>query len=132
MENGKFAVVDQEGNIFVAGYLYSDNSYKFSIVKFNPQLIFSSSFTIGTADGLNYANAIALDSTGNVFATGFIKNPDTSFNNLFVVKLTNELVLISSFTKIPPVGWQGQGTGFRTSDESLLAGYQPTGMGHTP
>lgn len=129
---GNSAVVDQEGNIFVAGYLYSDNSYKFSIVKFNPQLIFSSSFTIGTADGLNYANAIALDSTGNVFATGFIKNSDTSFNNLFVVKLTNDLVLISSFTKIPPVGWHGQGTGISVaSDGSVyVAGYSmPTGIG---
>lgn len=121
---GNALTVDQQGNVFVAGYLYLGTKFGFSVVKFNDQLNFISSCTFEAGSAFNYAHAVALNAAGDIFATGFIK-PIAGSNNIFVVKLKNDLVSISSVTISPPIGGQGQGTGVSVSPDgnAYVAGY---------
>ena len=67
--------VDGSGNVFVTGYSESRGSaftHDYLTIAYSPagELLWLDSYTGITADGDNYANAIATDSSGNVFVTG--------------------------------------------------------------
>jgi uncharacterized delta-60 repeat protein len=81
-------VIDGEGSVIVAGYSLSGaNSYDYATVKYsnNGQPVWTNRYD-GPGEGEDHATAVAVDSSNNVFVTGF--SPRTSifpYNNDFAI-----------------------------------------------
>ena len=79
--------VDGEGNVYVSGYTETnDNDLDFLTVKYdssgNELWAETYDFGIGDVDG---ATAIALDSAGNAYVTGYSKTNDSDFDYVTVI-----------------------------------------------
>ena len=121
-DSGNSIKIDKDGSVFVAGYTYSSNypvvsgsfdtslngSYDVFVSKLNNDLssMLSSSFIGGSS--YDYGNSLTIDSTGNVFVTGYTSSANfplaskvygspyyyssfSGYYDVFVLKLNNDL-----------------------------------------
>ncbi|MEK7812978.1 MAG: SBBP repeat-containing protein, partial [Candidatus Desantisbacteria bacterium] len=143
--------LDQSGDVFVAGYTYSSNfptttnaydtSHNGSCDAFVSKLdnsltsLLSSTFIGGSS--WDYANAICLDQSGNLFIAGYTDSSnypttigayDTSYNggyyDVFVSKLDNSLTSLLSSTFIGGSDYDDAlAISLGTSGDLFVAGY---------
>ena len=85
---GKSLALDDDGNVFVAGYARIGSYYDFAVIKLDPTGVFATDFggngkvTIDISGSWDYGHSLALDDTGNVFVAGYAY---TGTNNDFAV-----------------------------------------------
>jgi uncharacterized delta-60 repeat protein len=70
--------VDSSGNVYVTGYSYTGANYDFRTIKYNSSgsVIWNVTYNSGSDDGTHgdEAHGIAVDSSGNVYVTGYSWN----------------------------------------------------------
>ena len=102
-DEGHYLALDDDGNVFVAGYAKIGSNNDFAVIKLDPTGVLATDFggngkvTIdiyGNAK-TDYGYSLALDDDGNVFVAGYA---DTGTNNDFaVIKLDPTGVLATDF-----------------------------------
>ncbi|MBI2069680.1 MAG: SBBP repeat-containing protein [Elusimicrobia bacterium] len=120
--------VDSSGNVYAVGYIgQSSTGNDIFVAKFNSSLVLQSSATLsGTSSSDNDAGqGIALDSSGNVYVTGYVTQ-GAQLENIFVAKLNSSLVLQTSATINSPTGVdndRGHGVAVDSSGNVYITGY---------
>jgi len=79
-DRARAIAVDNNGNVYVTGYSYGDGTYSdYTTIKYNPfgQIEWISRYN-GPGNYYDYAEAIAVDSAGNVYVTGYSYGQVTS------------------------------------------------------
>ncbi|MBI4368745.1 MAG: SBBP repeat-containing protein, partial [Elusimicrobia bacterium] len=109
---GRSLAIDSSGNIYVIGSIVEtaggDNIW---LGKYNSAMVLLASVTInGSGNATDEGLAVALDSNGNVFATGYL-NETSGGANIWVGKLNSSLVLQASATLNGPAGGIDKGYG---------------------
>jgi uncharacterized delta-60 repeat protein len=98
--------LDEQGNVYVAGYTYVNRNYDFGIIKLDASGVLDNTFGIDgkaiidiSGNSFDIAYSLALDEQGNVYVAGYT---DVNGNGLFefgVIKLNASGLLDTSFGK---------------------------------
>ena len=81
-DGAKDLVTDNAGNVYVTGYGYDSNTdYDYATVKYGPggNQLWAARYN-GPANGLDFAYALAIDNSGNVYVTGYSYDSNTDYD----------------------------------------------------
>jgi len=99
---GQSLALDDDGNVFVAGYAYTGSNYDFAVIKLDPSGELATEFdgdgkvTIDFGGNDDYGYSLALDDDGNVFVAG------SAYTDIAVIKLTPTGELATDFGELIP------------------------------
>ena len=123
-EYGKGIAVDNSGNVYITGYIW--NSYEgwgeVLLLKYDSSGNQLWNNTWG-ASGENKANGIALDDSGNVYITGYIRNSYEGLGEVLLLKFDLTGNLLWNTTWGSSSLEHGNGIAVESSGNSFITGY---------
>lgn len=91
---GRAGVVDSSGNVYIAGYTNSAGAGSFDLLvaKYNTSGVIQWQRTLGGTSS-ERGNAIAVDSSGNVYVSGLVSSAGAGSNDFLIVKYNTSGVI---------------------------------------